>query len=170
PLDPGGARREESEENEREQPAHAYLLRRRHGPAFIREARLVLPAVVVLPLPGLDRLPPAAVLAIPGDGLPEPVLEAPLRGPAERRELRAIERVAAVVAETVLDVPDEPGVGTGELQDPAGQLEVLELTAADVVDLSGLPFAQDELDRGAVVADVDPLAPLPPVAVDGQRQ
>ena len=43
------------------------------------------------------------------------------------------------------------------------------LAAADVVDLAGLSRAQDELDPGAVILDVEPVAHLPPVAVEGER-
>ena len=66
-------------------------------------------ALVVLPvLAGLDRLPPVAVLAVPGDRLRQPGLaERVRRRPAERAQLGVVERVAAVVAGAVLDVPDE---------------------------------------------------------------
>ena len=53
-----------------------------------------------------------------------------------------------------------------ELEDAVRDLEVLELLAADVVDLARLALVQDELDGGAVVVRVQPLADLLAVAVD----
>src|SRR6185312_14785574 len=47
----------------------------------------------------LERLPPAAVRRVPGDGLREPVVEAPRRLPAElRRDLRRVQQVPTVVS------------------------------------------------------------------------
>ena len=43
------------------------------------------------------------------------------------------------------------------------------LLAADVVDLAGAALAQNELDRAAVVAGVEPFTLLTAVAVDGER-
>ena len=41
--------------------------------------------------------------------------------------------------------------------------------AADVVDLPGLALLEHGVDRGAAVLDVEPVADLHAVAVDGQR-
>ena len=70
------------------------------------------------------------------------------------------------MAGPVVDVADQLRAGAGQLEDPAGDLDVLVLLAADVVDLAGRAVAEDELDRGAVVVDVEPLAALAAVAVD----
>ena len=57
------------------------------------------------------------------------------------------------MARSVVHVAHEPRVGSGQLEDPPRDLEVLELVAgADVVDLARLALPQDELDRRAVVA------------------
>src|SRR5206468_2775226 len=98
----------------------------------------VLPAVVPQELAGLDRLPPVPVVAVPRDGLRQPVREVSLRRPPEPAQLRRVDRVAAVVTRTIGDVADERLVGPGQLEDPRGQLPVLDLlAAADVVDLAG---------------------------------
>ena len=66
------------------------------------------------------------------------------------------------------DVPDEVGARAGQVEDPADDVHVLALLPADVVDLACLALAQRELDPGAVILDVQPLAPLPAVAVHRQ--
>ena len=74
------------------------------------------------------------------------------------------------MAGPVLDVADERIVGAGELEDAGGELAVRDLLATtDVVDPAGLPLAQDQLDSGAMVFDVQPVTRLTAVAVDGQR-
>ena len=103
------------------------------------EALGVLLLVVRAELAGLDRLPPGAVVPVPGDRPLEAVGQLLLRLPAERAQLRRVERVPPVVPRTVLDVADEPRIGAGQLDDPADELEVLALLAADVVDLAGAP-------------------------------
>ena len=50
-----------------------------------------------------------------------------------------------------------------------GDLDVLVILAADVVDLAGRALVQDELDAGAVILGVQPFPHLLAVAVDGQR-
>src|SRR2546426_8943597 len=65
---------------------------------------------------------------------------------------------------------DERVVGARQLEDAGGEVPVLDLLAAtDVVDPTGLALVQDELDPGAVVLDVEPIACLATVAVDGKR-
>src|SRR4029079_17800542 len=83
-------------------PAHELCLdRERLGP----EPLGVLLLVVAAGLAGLDRLPPGAVRRVPLDRLGQPALaEGVARRPAERAELPVVERVAAVVPSTILDV------------------------------------------------------------------
>src|SRR5206468_12893814 len=135
-----------------------------------REPRRVLRVVVAPVLARLDRLPPGAVVAVPLDGLREAFLEAPLGLPAELAQLRGVERVAAIVPGAILDVADQRGVGARELEDALGDVQVLALLAADVVDLARRSLLEHQLDGGAVVACVEPLAPLAAVAVDRERQ
>src|SRR6185369_12166466 len=84
--------------------------------------------------------------------------------PAERLELRRVERVTAVVPGAIVDRTDQRLVGAGQLEHARRDLAVLDLfAAADVVDLAGLALAQCKLDPGAVVLDVEPVADLPTV-------
>ena len=63
----------------------------------------------------LERLPPVAVVAVPGDGGREAVLEAHLRGVAELlADLADVDRVAQVVALAVLDVARPSPARTGQ--------------------------------------------------------
>ena len=81
--------------------------------------------------------------------------------------LRGVDRVAAVVAEPVLDVVDHRLVVAEELEDRVGELAVGDLVAgADVVDLADRALAQHEVDAGAVVLDEAPVADVQPVAVE----
>src|SRR6266566_2852176 len=71
---------------------------------------------------------------------------------------------------SVLDMTDQRVVGARQLEDACGEIAVLDLLAtADVVDASWHPFAQDQLDPGAVVLNVEPIACLATVAIDGER-
>src|SRR6185503_1319257 len=148
-------------------PAHELCLdRERLGPKPLGVLLLVVAAV----LAGPDRLPPGAVRRVPLDRLGQPALaEGVARRPAERAQLPVVERVTAVVSRAILDVADQRRVGPRQLEDPVGHLEVLVVLAADVVDLAGRALAQHELDAGAVVLGVQPLAHLLPVAVDRER-
>src|SRR6185436_16283424 len=117
-----------------------------------------------------DRLPPVAVVAVPGDGFRKAVGKRAERRPAERAQTGGVERVTAVVPGSVLHVPGERLVGARQLEDASGEVAVLDLFAApDVVDAAGLAFAQDELDPRAVVLDVEPVASLTAVAVNRER-
>ncbi len=89
--------------------------------------------------------------------------------PSSCADLLAAERVAAVVAGAVLDVLDQRLVGAGQLDHPLHHLDVLALVgAADVVGLAGAAVHQHRVDAAAEVLDVEPVADLAAVAVDGQ--
>ena len=61
--------------------------------------RLAVVLLVVLAvLPRFDRLPPGAVLGVPGDGLRDARGEIRFRAPAERAQLRGVDGVAVIVA------------------------------------------------------------------------
>ncbi len=98
---------------DRDQPVDPGLDRIRHR----AQARPVLALVVLAVFAGADRLPPVAVVAIPGDGPLDALVEVDLRPPAERLGAVGGERVAAVVPEPVVDVVDQRLVATGELED-----------------------------------------------------
>src|SRR5262245_25971899 len=99
-------------------PTRAARPRRSPRPAQVRprprsglgrggEPRAVLALVVLLPAarPRLGR--PGHVGHVPVDRLANAALQRDLGAPAEPPELRAIHRVAAVVAAAVLDGPNE---------------------------------------------------------------
>ncbi len=110
------------------------------------------------------------MLAVPVDRLAEPVLERALRLPAEPTQLRRVQGVAAIVAGPVLDAAEQRRIGTRQLEDARGDLAVLSLVAtADVVGLARSALAKDELDAGAVILHVQPVAHLATVAVERQR-
>ena len=72
--------------------------------------------------------------------------------------------------EPVVDVAQQCGVGSRQLEDSCRHLSVLALVVrTDVVDAARRAFAKHELDRGAVVLHVEPVADLPPVAVERKR-
>ena len=73
------------------------------------------------------------------------------------------------MAGAVFNVADQRRVRVQVFDDQTGELRVLVLLVrGDVVHLAGPPFLQHELDRGAVIVDMEPVAHLPPVAVEGQ--
>ena len=86
-------------------------------------------------------------------------------------QLRAVHRVSTVVARPVLHGPDQrPGLAEA-IQQQGDRVAVRHLGAArDVVGLAAHAVAQDEVDAGRMVRDVEPVAPLLAVAVHRQRQ
>src|SRR6202521_2521115 len=131
----------------------------------------VLFLVVAEVLAGEDALPPAAVLAVPGDRRGERVLEAVARSPAELAGgLRRVDGVAAVVPGAVLDVLDERLGLTEQRQHALDDLDVAALAGgAEVVDLPRLALLERGEEPAAVVLDVDPVADVEAVAVDRKR-
>ena len=90
---------------------HPNRTRRNLSGRLLAQRAAVLALVVRAVVAGADRLPPGAVVAVPGDGALEALGEAHLRLPAERADLLGAERVAAVVAGAVGDVLDQRLVG-----------------------------------------------------------
>src|SRR5204863_462038 len=95
-----------------------------------------------------DRLPPPAIVEIPGDGLAQPGLEALARRPAQfAAELRCVHRIAAVVAWPVGDKGDQLAVRPMRrarrqlVEEPANRGDDFEVgalaVATDVVALAG---------------------------------
>src|SRR5438874_1252164 len=75
-----------------------------------------------------------------------------------------------VVARPILHRPDQRLRLAGQAQDVAREHDVLDLVpAADVVNLAVLALAQDQIERRAVVHDVQPVPHVPAVAVERQR-
>ena len=100
-----------------------------------------------------------------------PGLEIPLGRPAQRPQLGAVDRVAAVVTEAVGHVLDGRLVPAAQRHEAIGQLPVGHLVApADVVDLADLAPPEDRVDAGAVVLDVEPVPHVEAVAVERHPQ
>src|SRR6266403_96677 len=108
----------------------------------------------------LARLPPPAVGCVPIHRFAHPVLERDVRFPAELTpQLRGVEQVAAVVARAIGDDRLQAVRLSGEVEHRIGDLDDRLLdAAADVVRLADAATLEHEIDRAAVVADVEPLA------------
>jgi hypothetical protein len=118
----------------------------------------------------LDLAPPAFVLHIPPDCPLQAVLELHLAAPAEGLDLAAVHGVTPVVAQAVGDELDQVARLGQALDDPAGDLDVPPLVVRpDVVGLAEGPAPGHELDRPAVVVDVQPVADVHPLAVERER-
>jgi len=120
---------------------------------------------------------PVLVVEVPVDGLDDADFEGRLGIPAEvGLDLRRVDAVAAVVAETVLDVLYEPLVDLRVVQtlrklrdDGLHDKDVRPLVVtADVVDLADAPRGRHHVDSLAVVLNKEPVAYLHAVAVDRQ--
>ena len=115
---------------------------------------------------GLHRAPPGLVVAVPGDGLGQALVEVVGGGPAELADPAGVQRVAPVVAWPVGHELDHVLAGAERGQDAAGQLQVGDLVAAaDVVDGAGLAAPQHQVDGAAVVEHVQPVADVAAAAV-----
>src|SRR5690606_6295710 len=89
------------------------------------------------------------------------------RPPAEGAHLGAVDRVAAIVTEPVVDVLDHVLTSTEDIEDALGQLTVGDLVSStDVVDLADLTAPGDQVDTRAVVVHVAPVPDVETVAVE----
>src|SRR5215207_4202979 len=129
----------------------------------------VLLVVVKSVLARLDRLPPVATLAVPGDRLGETLLESTAWLPTEGVDPGGVESVAAIVPRAIGDVPHETRIRAAELENQVCHLEIVALLSANVVNASRLALAQDEVDGGALVLDVHPSTLLAAIPVDRKR-
>ena len=126
--------------------------------------------IVVLVIAAEDVLPPGTVVEIPLDRFLDPVVEFRRWCPAELiGDFRWVDRIALVMAGAVGDVIDQ-GFGLAELaQDRLDDLEIGALVvAADVVDLTDTAFSNDQVDRRAMVLDIEPVADVFALAIDRQ--
>ena len=122
---------------------------------------------------GLGRLPPGAVVRVPLDGLLQALLEVRVnRLPAELGlQLRAVDRVAAVVTGTVPDPVEVIRVPAHHGQDVTQHGDVVSFAVrADQVGLAQASLGQDGPHAGGVVVRVDPVAHVLPVAVQFRLQ
>src|SRR5215211_82880 len=136
---------------------------------LLAKATRILLVVVASVLARLDRLPPVATLAVPGDRLGETLLESTAWLPLEGVDPGGVEAVAAIVPRAVGDVPHETRIRAAELENQVCHLEILALLSANVVNAPRLALAQDEVYGGALVLDVHPRALLATVPVDRNR-
>src|SRR5579864_864897 len=144
------------------------------GPSDMRLGPCARPVLllVVLAERGIlvfDGPPPPLVVAIPRDRSGEAVVKLLPGRPAEPPQLGRIERVAPVVPGPIGDRADEGRRAPGQLEDAMGEVDVAHLVAAaDVVDLAEAAAFDDEVDRAAVVVDMEPIANVQAVTVEGQ--
>ena len=116
---------------------------------------------------------------VPAHGLLDAFLKLQGGFPSELAlEFAAIDGIAQVVAGAVGDVGDEVEVGSlgapqqtvHGLDEHLDDVDVLPLVeASDVVRLGDLSLVEDEVDGAGVVNDVEPVAHVLALAVDGQR-
>lgn len=122
---------------------------------------------------GLGGLPPGTVVRVPLDGLLQALLEVRVhRLPAELGpQLRAVDRVAAVVAGTVPDPVEVVRALAHHGQDVLQHGDVVAFAVrADEVRLAQAPLGQDGPHAGGVVVRVDPVAHVQAVAVQLRAQ
>ena len=90
--------------------------------------------------------------------------------PAEPLQLRRVERIAAVVAGAIGDRTDQRFRLAGQIENPPGEIDVEDvIAAADVVDLARRAAIDQQIDGAAMIADVQPVALLQPVAIERHR-
>src|SRR2546422_2003052 len=104
------------------------------------QTRPVDPFVIGLKLSGLDLFPPRGVLPVPVHRGLQGRVQGMLRHPSEPPDLVAVQGIAAVMAGTVGDMPDQRQRLSKQLEDRLGHLLVWALVAgAKVVHLSPPP-------------------------------
>ena len=114
---------------------------------------------------------PLPVVAVPGHGVGQAIVEPDLGRPAEPPQPVRGDPVPEVVARPVGDERDQVVGDADERHDPLRELLVLDLgTAADVVEHAGLTPVEHRQRRSRPVADVQELASLHAVRVHGHRQ
>src|SRR5512143_2231253 len=135
-------------------------------------ARRIIERNPLLVLLARDGGEPLRVIQVPTDGAPHAAVETLRRRPAEfAADLRGVDRVAKVVAGAVPDESHQRFVVAARplfAEDPADRAHDVEVpalgVAADVVGLPGTPSGQNRADGGAMVADVEPIPYVAPVA------
>src|SRR6476646_10527000 len=107
----------------------------------------------------LERFPPPAVVAVPRDRRLERFVEGAGATPPECGDLGDVDRVTAVVTETVGDVLHRLLTGPEEREQLVDEDTVRGLVAgADVVELARRAVVEHQLHARAVVVDEDPVA------------
>ena len=127
--------------------------------------------IVVLVLTAYDSLPPLAVVEIPMNRLFYAVLKLCFREPTKlSMGFRRVDGIAHIVTFSVGDVCDEAfrlaELFTNQLHDVNIAHFVM---PADVVDLSNAPVVNNQVNRLTVIFNIEPVAHVFTLAVDGQR-
>src|SRR5579863_10334492 len=129
---------------------------------------------------GADALPPSRIVEIPAHGLGEAGLERLLRRPAEfAPQLRCVDRIAPVMAGPVGDKSDKGGSRLALnarrhlVEQSADRLDDVDIgalgAAADIVALADAALLGDRDQRPRVILDIEPVADIAAVAIDGHR-
>lgn len=127
--------------------------------------------VVVLILAVYDVLPPLTVVEIPLDRFLDAIRKLRLRQPAELVVyLCGVDSIAHVVTLAVGDMGDEALRLAERLADYLYDVDVLHLVVtADVVHLADSTLVDDQIDSTAVILNVQPVADIQTLAVNGER-
>jgi len=114
---------------------------------------------------------PGGILLIPANGFPETAAEIPTGFPPELPlQFCAVEGIAAIMGGTIGNKFQQALGLFQRTEDFPRNADVLQLaSAADVVDLTFLSVPQYQVYRPAVVGDMNPVADVSSVAVNGQR-
>src|SRR5437899_12017401 len=99
------------------------------------QTRPIDPFVIGPKLSGLDLFPPRGVLPVPVHRGLQGRVQGMLRRPPQLPDLVAVQGIAAVVAGTVGDMPDQRQRFSKQLEDRLGHLLVMSLVSSpDVLD------------------------------------
>src|SRR5581483_2535670 len=130
----------------------------------------VLLFIILSIFPAFNFFPPPFVVRIPLNRIGEGLLERVARLPAERARFGEVERIAAVMPGTVLDTADKFWRLVERVQNNFYNLEVVPfVVAANVVGFAHFALMQYYIYGFAVVGDVEPIADLHSIAVEGER-
>src|SRR5205814_564002 len=112
---------------------------------------------------------PLRMAFVPMDRFAQSFLERDSRPPTQLLlDLVRVHGITAVVARPIANKANQGPRLSHNLQQSIGQIEIGAFAAAaDVVDLADAAFAPDTVNSGTVIADVNPVADIKAVAVDG---
>src|SRR5205807_9227383 len=131
------------------------------------QTRPIDPFVIGPKFSGLDLFPPRGVLPIPVHRGLQGRVQGMLRRPPQLPDLVAVQGIAAVMAGTVSDMPDQRQRLPEQCEDRLGHLLVGPLvTRAKVVYLSRLALLEHERNALAVVLHIEPIALLKTIAIE----
>src|SRR2546430_13536398 len=126
--------------------------------------------IIVLILTLLNISNPFFVILIPSDGLPEPFFKRSYRTPPQLiLYFTRINRVTPVMSRAVFHKCDERLRLVKYFQNQASHLQILVFVAStDIINLSGLPSVQYQVNSSAVVFHIKPVANMTTVSINRQ--